>query len=155
MVRQITTRLIKLDRPNRRAYLSNQAEYLRKLDTLQADMKRRVKKLPDRRFISHHPAWPYFARRFGFKIVGNIIEQSGAEPSAKHLSTLTRHMKKAGIKVIVSEPQLNQKIPRLLANETGARVVTLTALPGALAGTDTYTDMLQFNISTLVEMLSR
>lgn len=155
MVRQITTRLIKLDRANRRDYMANQAEYLRRLDTLQADLKRRVKKLSDRRFVSHHPAWPYFARRFGFKIVGNIIEHSGAEPSAKHLSTLVRQIKKEGIKVIVSEPQLNQKIPRILADETGARVVTLTALPGALPGTDTYTDMLQFNVSTLVKMLSR
>ena len=155
MVRQITTRLIKLDRANRRDYLANQAEYLRRLDMLQADIKRRVKKLPDRRFVSHHPAWPYFARRFGFTIVGNIIEHAGAEPSAKHLSRLVQHMKKAGIKVIVSEPQLNQKIPRILADETGARVVTLTALPGALPGTDTYTDMLQFNVSTLVDTLSR
>ncbi len=154
MVRQITTRLIKVDRDNRHDYLANQAEYLRTLDTLQADMKRRVKMLPDRRFISHHPAWPYFARRFGFKIVGNIIEQPGAEPSAKHLSTLTQRMKRAGIKVIVSEPQLNQKIPRILADETGARVVTLTALPGALPGTNTYTDMLLFNVSTLIETLN-
>ena len=155
MVRQITTRLIKLDRANRSDYLANQAEYLRELDTLQTDIKRRVKKLSDRRFISHHPAWPYFARRFGFKIVGNIIEQSGAEPSAKHLSALVRQIKKSGIKVIVSEPQLNQKIPRILADETGARLVTLTALPGALPGTDTYTDMLQFDASTLLETLSR
>ena len=155
MVRQITTRLIKLDRANQRDYLANQAEYLRELDTLQADIKRRVKKLPDRRFVSHHPAWPYFARRFGFKIVGNIIEQPGEEPSAKHLSTLTQQMTKASIKVIVSEPQLNQKIPQILSHETGARVITLTSLPGALPGTTTYTDMLQFNIATLIETLSR
>ena len=154
MIRQITTRLIKLDRANRRDYLANQAEYLRELDTLQADIKRRVKKLPDRRFISHHPAWPYFARRFGFKIVGNIIEHSGAEPSAKHLSALVQQIKKTGIKVIVSEPQLNQKIPQILSDETGARVVTLTAMPGALPGTNTYTAMLRFNVSTLLETLS-
>ena len=154
MVRQITTRLITLDRTNRRYYLANQAEYLRKLDTLQADITSRIKTLPDRRFISHHPAWPYFARRFGFKIVGNIIEQSGTEPSAKHLSTLTKHIKKAGIKVIVSEPQLNQKIPRILSDETGARVVTLTVIPGALPGTETYADMLRFNAVTLADALS-
>ena len=154
MVRQITTRLITLDRANRRYYLANQAGYLRKLDTLQADITSRIKTLPDRRFISHHPAWPYFARRFGFKIVGNIIEQSGTEPSAKHLSALTKHIKKAGIKVIVSEPQLNQKIPRILSDETGARVVTLTAIPGALPGTETYADMLRFNAVTLADALS-
>ena len=154
IVRQITTRLIKLDHSNKRDYLANQAEYLRTLDTLQTDIKRRVKKLSDRRFVSHHPAWPYFARRFGFKIVGNIIEQPGTEPSAKHLSTLTQHIKKEGIKVIVSEPQLNQKIPRILAQETGARIVTLTATPGALPGTNTYTSMLQFNVLKLAEVLA-
>tara|TARA_B100000315_G_scaffold225997_1_gene232628 strand:- start:4262 stop:5167 length:906 start_codon:yes stop_codon:yes gene_type:complete len=154
IVRQITTRLIKLDRSNQRTYLDNQAEYLRTLDTLQTNIKHRVKKLSDRRFVSYHPAWPYFARRFGFKIAGNIIEQPEAEPSAKHLSALAQYIKKERIKVIVSEPQLNQKIPRILAEETGAHVVILTANPGALPGTDTYTKMLQFNVSVLIKMLT-
>jgi len=155
MVRQITTRLIKIDRRNRKAYLNNQAEYLRALDSLQANIKARVKHLSDRKFIAHHAAWPYFARRFGFKISGNIIEQPGEEPSAKHLSQLTKKMKKNMIKVIVTEPQLNQKIPKILSNETGASIITLTVLPGALPGTSTYIDMLQYNVSKLANALDR
>ena len=64
-------------------------------------------------------------------------------------------MKKNMIKVIVTEPQLNQKIPKILSNETGASIITLTVLPGALPGTSTYIDMLQYNVSKLANALDR
>ena len=92
----------------------------------------RITRLADRRFIAHHPAWPYLARRFGFQIVGTIQPQSGSEPSALQLHGLIAKIKKERIKVVVSEIQLSQKIPELLAKETGARVVVLTTLPGGL-----------------------
>ena len=57
------------------------------------------------------------------------------------------------IRVIVSEPQLNQRIPELLARETGARVVLLTPLPGGLPGTDSYLDMMRYDVLQLARAL--
>jgi len=84
---------------------------------------------------------------------GEIVTQSGAEPSAHHIQQLIASIRKDRIRVIVSEPQLNQKIPEALARETGARVVVLTPLPGGLAGTATYTDMLRYNVGRLTQAL--
>jgi ABC-type Zn uptake system ZnuABC Zn-binding protein ZnuA len=153
MMRHITEALIQVDPAHATEYRSNQASYLRKLDQLRRDLNDRIRRLADRRFIAHHPAWPYFARRFGFQIVGTIQPQSGSEPSALHLHRLIATIKKDRIKVVVSEIQLSQKIPELLAKETGARVVVLTTLPGGLPHTETYLDMLRYNVLQLANAL--
>jgi ABC-type Zn uptake system ZnuABC Zn-binding protein ZnuA len=153
MMRHITEALIQVDPAHATEYRTNQASYLRKLDQLRGDLSDRIARVADRRFIAHHPAWPYFARRFGFQIVGTIQPQSGSEPSALHLHGLIAKIKNDRIKVVVSEIQLSQKIPELLAKETGARVLVLTTLPGGLPHTDTYLDMLRYNVLQLANAL--
>jgi ABC-type Zn uptake system ZnuABC Zn-binding protein ZnuA len=153
MMRHITEAFIKVDPGHASDYRENQAAYLRQLDQLQAELIERLRTVTDRRIIVHHPAWPYFARRFGFRIVDEIVTQAGAEPSANHLHTLISRIQKDRIRVIVSEPQLNQKIPEVLARETGARIVVLTPLPGGLPGTETYLDMLRYDVLQLAKAL--
>ncbi|MEQ1656731.1 MAG: metal ABC transporter substrate-binding protein [Nitrospira sp.] len=153
MLRHITEALITLDPAHATEFRNNQAAYLRQLDQLRKDLTERVKKLADRRFIAHHPAWPYLARRFGLDIVATIQSQSGTEPSALQIQSLIAKIKKDRIKVIVSEIQLNQRIPELLAKETKTRVIVLTTLPGGLPGTETYLDMLRYNVLQLANAL--
>lgn len=153
MVRHITEAFIKVDPVHASDYRNNQAAYLRQLDQLQVVLAERLLRLHDRRIVVHHPAWPYFARRFGFQIAGEILTQTSAESSAQHIQTLIEKIRKDRIRVVVSEPQLNQKIPEILVRETGARVVVLTPLPGGVAGTETYLDMLRYNVQQLAQAL--
>lgn len=155
MMRHITEAFIKVDPGHATDYRENQAAYLRQLDQLQAELTERLRTVTDRRIIVHHPAWPYFARRFGFRIADEIVTQAGAEPSANHLHALISRIQKDRIRVIVSEPQLNQKIPEVLARETGARIVVLTPLPGGLPGTETYLDMLRYDVLQLAKALEK
>ncbi|MEQ1790785.1 MAG: zinc ABC transporter substrate-binding protein [Nitrospira sp.] len=153
MMRHITEALIQADPAHATEFRSNQASYLRKLDQLRVKLSERIARLADRRFVAHHPAWPYFARRFGFDVAATIQMQSGSEPSALQLQTLIGKIKKDRIKVIVSEIQLSQKLPDLLAKETKTKVIVLTTLPGGLPGTETYLDMLRYNVLQLANAL--
>ena len=153
MVRQIAQALSAADPAHAADYRANEDRYLRELRALETDLLRQLQPITDRRIVVHHPAWPYFANRFGFQIVGEIVAQSGAEPSARHLQALTKTIREARVRVIVSEPQLNQKLPRILAQESGARVVVLTAMTGGVPGTDSYLDMLRYNVTKLAEAL--
>lgn len=153
MMRHITEALIQADPAHATEFRSNQASYLRKLDQLRVNLSERIARLADRRFVAHHPAWPYFARRFGFDVAATIQMQSGSEPSALQLQTLIGKIKKDRIKVIVSEIQLSQKLPDLLAKETKTKVIVLTTLPGGLPGTETYLDMLRYNVLQLANAL--
>ena len=153
MMRHITEALIQADPAHATEFRFNQASYLRQLDQLRVKLSERIAGLADRRFVAHHPAWPYFARRFGFDVAATIQMQSGSEPSALQLQTLIGKIKKDRIKVIVSEIQLSQKLPDLLAKETKTKVIVLTTLPGGLPGTETYLDMLRYNVLQLANAL--
>jgi ABC-type Zn uptake system ZnuABC Zn-binding protein ZnuA len=153
MVRHVTDGLIKADPSHRKVYLANQAAYFKQLDDLERNMVAQFASIPNRKIVTHHAAWPYFARRLNLRIRAEIFTQIGSEPSAKRLADLVRIMKKEQIRVIVSEPQLSPKVPDALAQETGAKVVVLTPLPGALPGTDDYLAMMRYNAATLLEAL--
>lgn len=155
MIGHIKRGLIAADPGNQQDYEKNASDYLRELESLEADLKTKVARLKEKKIITHHPAWPYFAKRFGFDIRSNILTQIGSAPSAKKLGLLIRQIKKEGIRVIVSEPQLNQKIPRILAEETGAIVVPLSPLTGAIPGTDRYLDLIRYNVEALVAALEK
>ena len=153
MMRHITEALVHADPDHAQEFRQNQAAYLKRLDHVRAELTERLQKVSDKRFVAHHPAWPYFARRFGFEIVGTIQTQSASEPSAVQIRRLIETIKKQRVKAVVSEIQLSQKLPELLARETGARVVVLTTLPGGLPRTDTYLDMLRYNVLQLANAL--
>lgn len=153
MMRHVTEALLQADAGHADEFRQNQAAYLKRLDRLKAELDNRLTKVTDRRFVAHHPAWPYFARRFGFEIIATIQMQTASEPSAIQLQQLISTIKKQRVKAIVSEIQLSQRLPELLARETGARIVVLTTLPGGMPGTDTYLDMLRHNVLQLASVL--
>ena len=73
MIRQITDGLVRADPARRAIYLANQAAYLKQLDELQRTIVELLKDVPNRKIVTHHPAWPYFARRFNLQIRGDIF----------------------------------------------------------------------------------
>ena len=118
------------------------------------ELSDRVKRLADRRFIAHHPAWPYLGKALWVRSSATIQPQSGTEPSALQLHALIAKIKKDRIKVIVSEIQLSQKIPELLAKETKARAWwSSPRYREASHDTETYLDMLRYNVLQLANAL--
>ena len=155
MVQHISNAMAEADPTHAPDYRANTTIYLQALRQAGEESLDRLRKLPSRAIIVHHPAWPYFARRYDLHIAGTILTQPGGEPSARHLHTLIETIKRDHIRVIISEVQLNQKIPQLLAKETGAHIAVLTTLPGGLAGTETYLDMLRYNVLQLAQALEQ
>ncbi len=153
MVRKITDGLIQKDPAGKEFYLKNQGHYLIRLDDMEKTLQGEVKNLRHKSIITQHPAWPYFARRFGFKVAGNIVTQVGSEPSAKQIAALTRLIQKEHIRVIIAEPQLSNKIPQTLASETGVALITLSPLTGAIPGTDTYISLIEYNVREIIKAI--
>ncbi|HMS86028.1 MAG TPA: metal ABC transporter substrate-binding protein [Nitrospira sp.] len=153
MLHHITRALIDADPAHAADFQANHDAYLHRLHQLQQELMIRTQRLSDRRFIAHHPAWPYLAKRFSLEIIDTIHTPSGTEPSALHLQQLIAKINHQRIRVIASEIQLSQRLPELLSRDTKARVVVLTTMPGGMPGTDSYLDMLRYNVLQLVGAL--
>ncbi|MBE0618192.1 MAG: zinc ABC transporter substrate-binding protein, partial [Proteobacteria bacterium] len=134
------------------AYQKGLTAYLQRLETVTQRLRDQVRALKDRRFLSYHAAWPYFARGLGFEAVGVVTGIPGQEPSAKALAALIERVRAERIRVLVTEPQLSSKLPDLLADETGIRVVSLSPLLGTGTAAD-YVAQMEANAQTLIRAL--
>jgi ABC-type Zn uptake system ZnuABC Zn-binding protein ZnuA len=120
--------LVQADPKGESLYRAREAAYFVRLDSLSAAIAASFAGLSDRRLITYHDAWPYFARRFGLEIVASIEPIPGQEPSAKQLARMVDLIRHEYIKVITTEPQLSSALPDMLARETGVKVISLNPL---------------------------
>ena len=138
-------------------FQANAAAYGTQLDALDAELKAKVETIPvaNRRLVTFHDAFPYFARHFGFELIGVVVANVGQEPNAAELAALVQKVRAAGVKAVFSEAQFNPKLAQTLADEAGIRTVVTTLYNDALgpAPADSYPGMMRWNVDKIVEVL--
>jgi len=131
-------------------FTRNRDAYLAKLDAKIAEWEAEAAPLKGVKFVSYHEHWPYFAERFGMKYFGTIELRPGIDPTPRHIEELLTEMKTEHVPIVVREPQFPEKVPALIAQQTGARLVKLPIMPGGVPHTDTYIEMMDYIIHTMV-----
>jgi ABC-type Zn uptake system ZnuABC Zn-binding protein ZnuA len=131
-------------------FTRNRDAYLAKLDARIAVWKKEGLPLKGVKFVSYHEHWPYFAEHFGMDYFGTIELKPGIDPTPRHIEELIASMKAQHVPVVVREPQFPEKVPRRIAEQTGATMVTLPIMPGGVPNTETYIRMMDYIINTLV-----
>jgi ABC-type Zn uptake system ZnuABC Zn-binding protein ZnuA len=131
-------------------FTRNRDAYLAKLAAKIAEWEKEAKPLKGVRFVSYHGHWPYFAERFGMDYFGTIELKPGIDPTPRHIEQLTAAMKAEHVPVVVREPQFPEKVPKRVAEQTGATMVTLPIMPGGVPNTETYIKMMDYIIRTMV-----
>jgi ABC-type Zn uptake system ZnuABC Zn-binding protein ZnuA len=128
----------------------NRDAYLARLNAKIEEWLKEAQPLKGLKFISYHEEWEYFADRFGMKVFGTIEIKPGVDPTARHIEQLISGMKAEHVPIVVREPQFPEKVPKLIAERTGARLVKLPIMPGGVPGTSTYIEMIDYNVRTMV-----
>jgi ABC-type Zn uptake system ZnuABC Zn-binding protein ZnuA len=162
MVGNIAEALAAADPADAATYRANLAAYTSQLDTLDADIARRIDGLANRKLVTNHDAFGYYVDRYGLELVGSVIPSfdTAAELSGADLRELVAKVKAAKVKAIFSEVELPPKTAETVAREAGVKVITgEEALYGdglGPAGSDgaTYLGMMKHNTNTIVGALS-
>jgi ABC-type Zn uptake system ZnuABC Zn-binding protein ZnuA len=153
----ISARLSELDPAGRATFEANAAAYAKRLDELDATLKAKVETIPpaNRKLVTFHDAFPYFARHYGFELVGVVLANVGQEPTAADLANLVARVKAAAVKAVFSEAQFSPKLAQSLADEAGVKTVVTTLYNDALgpAPADTYLGMMSWNVDQIVQAL--
>ena len=129
----------------------NRDAYLAKLDAKIAEWVKLAQPLKGLKFVSYHEEWEYFAERFGMKVFGTVELKPGIDPTPRHIEELIAGMKAEKVPIVVREPQFPEKVPKLIAEQTGAKLVKLPIMPGGVPNTGTYIEMIEYNVQTLVK----
>jgi len=154
---KIVDALTGLDPTHRATFEANAAAYGKQLDDLDAELKADVATIPpaNRKLVTFHDAFPYFARHFGFELIGVVLPNVGQEPTASDLAALVQKVKAAHVRAVFAEAQFNPKLAQTLADEAGISSVITTIYNDALGPppADSYPGMMRWNVQHIVDAL--
>ena len=140
-------------------YQSNAEAYVAELKNLDAWIVEQVNQIPseNRLLVTNHESLGYFADRYGFTIVGTVIESvsTDASPSAQQMAGLIDRIKSTGAPAIFLDAGDNPTLAQQIAGETGVRVVADLRLESLTNGAPaaTYIDMMKHNVTQIVSAL--
>ncbi len=102
-------------------------QYKTQLRALDKWTTQRLAKVPParRKLVTTHDAMGYFAKRYGFQVLGTVVPgpDADAETSAQQLSGLIRKIRGAKVPAIFAETSVNPKWIEQVAAETDVKVV--------------------------------
>lgn len=146
---------------HREKFRLNADVYRTKLGLLDRAIEASVTDLPrsERKLVTDHDAFGYFARRYGLKVVGALIpsQTTEAQASAGELADLVHLIRREHVRAVFPERDVSPKLAEAVARETGASAdLKLYSDSLGPAGSDgeTYEDMEITNACTIVRGLS-
>jgi len=153
----IENALVVADPSHKAEFVRNADTYLAELKALDAGIAKCIDSVPasQRKLVTDHDAFGYFASRYGIEVVGAAIpsQTTQAQASAKDLSELAKTIEAEDVKAIFPESSLSANVVETIARQTGASAdYTLygdTLGPEGSSG-ETYLRMEEANADALV-----
>ncbi len=149
------------DPTNAVTYQLNANSYI--IQLLEADtyVLQQVQRVPadQRKLVTNHDAFGYFASRYGLEIVGTAlgsVSTEGAGGSAANLAKLVEDVRTTGAQAIFPENSENADVVNQVAQETGVKIgapLCSDALTPADGPCPTYLQMIHYNIDSVIAAL--
>jgi zinc/manganese transport system substrate-binding protein len=161
MVEAIRDALAAADPANAAGYKANADAYLAELNTLDGFIVEQTATLPEerRKLVTTHDTFAYFARRYGYEIVGTALgATTAADPAAGEIVALVEQIKAAGVPAIFAENIQNPRLMEQIASEAGVALgppLYTDALGEPGSDGATYVQMMRSNVTTLVTTLGK
>ncbi|MHB1296094.1 MAG: metal ABC transporter substrate-binding protein [Anaerolineae bacterium] len=159
MVSNVEKALSALDPANAATYRANTTAYTSQLEALDAWIEEQVATIPTerRKMVSDHLSFGYFAKRYGFEMVGTVIPgfSTASEPSAQQLAQLETAIRAQGVAALFVGQDTSPDLVERIANDTGIEAVVLYdgSLGSEGSGADTYLGFMRYNTEAIVDAL--
>jgi ABC-type Zn uptake system ZnuABC Zn-binding protein ZnuA len=135
------------------AYRRNAAAYSSTLRALDRALAACFAKVPtgDRKLVTDHDAFGYFAARYGIRVVGAVLPSltTQAQPSAGETAKLIALIRRERVKAVFPESSLNARLAQAIARETGA-TARYRLYGDSLGPGQSYLSMLRANADAMV-----
>ena len=151
--------LARMDPANAAAYRDNAAAYITRLDALDAAMVKATATVPatQRKLLTYHDAYAYFAKTYGWTVIGAIQPSNFDEPTAKEVGDLIVQVRETGVPAIFGSEVFPSPVLEQIGAEAGVAYVDVLRdddLPGEPGDPDhSFLGLMQFDYITMVEAL--
>ena len=160
MVTNIVEGLAQADPKNAELYRTNGEVYKQKLQVLDGKLLEAFAQAETKQIIyAGHFAFGHFAKRYGLEHVSPYTGFApDAEPTPQRIAELIQNVADSISKVIYYEELVDPKVARVIADQTGAKMLLLHAAHNVskenLANGITYLEIMEDNLQKLWEGLS-
>jgi ABC-type Zn uptake system ZnuABC Zn-binding protein ZnuA len=148
-----------LDPDGASTYDDNLEAFAERLDALDAAVRDATESVPaeDRKLLTYHDSFPYFAREYGWQVVGAIQPSDFADPTPQSVVALIDQIRNEDIPAIFGSEVFPSPVLEQIAAETGVTYVDDLRdddLPGEAGDPDhSYLGLMVFDFRTIVEAL--
>lgn len=152
IVRAIAEELGRVDAAHAIAYRERATEIDKSLGAVDKEAEDRLKLLKRRGFVTFHGSFGYFAERYKLSILAVIEPFPGSQPTGEYVSKVLTVIKEKKVPALYSEPQLDPRPAKVLADEAKIPLGTLDPV-GGNPDTDSYEKMIRFDVAQLEKYL--
>lgn len=151
--------LVVADPKNAEAFDANYVKMSADVLELDNAMKVASETIPelDRKLLTYHDAYAYFALHFNYNVIGAIQPASFEEPSPQDIADLIAQVKAEQVKAVFGSEVFPSPVLEQIGKETGARYVDTLRdddLPGAPGDPEhSWMGLMKSNYITMVEAL--
>lgn len=140
---------------NRELFSKNLEDFKNLIDKKMNEWQSKMDPYKGTKIIAYHNEWVYFEERFGLEIVGFLEPKPGIPPTPSQLMNVIQKIKSQDISALINSPYFSSKSPKVVARNTGVELVKLSTMTGGYEEIETYIDLFDYNIDTLVSALKK
>lgn len=151
--------LVRRDAANADFYKANYTAFKQRIEQLDQAIKTTIDSIPaqNRKLLTYHDSWAYFAPRYGMTVVGAIQPSDFSEPSAKDVADLITQLRNEQVPAIFGSEVFPSTVLDQIARETGVKYVDSLRdddLPGEVGAVNhTYIGLLAEDVRIMASNL--
>jgi ABC-type Zn uptake system ZnuABC Zn-binding protein ZnuA len=155
----VADELSKIDPANASTYEANDEAFQARIDELDRLVRQVTETVPpqNRVLLTYHDSFPYFAREYGWKIIGAIQPSDFSDPTPQEVANLIDQIRAEHVPAIFGSEVFPSPVLQQIADETGATYVDSLRdddLPGDNGDRDhSYFGLMVFDFKTFMGAL--
>lgn len=139
-------------------FASREADFLARLDRLDAWAKTAFAALPPdrRRMVTSHDSLAYLGRAYDIEVISVTGISASAEASAKRVAAVEDAIHRTGVRAVFIDSADNPALMERIASDTGVRLggqLLTDSLGSPGTGADTYLGMMRQNLRRILDSL--
>lgn len=131
----------------------NAAEYARRLRLIKSRAAARLAEARVTRVVTVHDGYGYLLQEFGLDLAGVVQPAHGLTPSATELRDMVRLLQREKITVVFSEETFPAPLLKVLREEAGVKVYTISHIASGPFTADRFEREMQTNVETMIRAL--
>lgn len=151
--------LASLDPDNADYYKENLEAFRERITAIDAAIRESVATVPpqNRRLITYHDSWAYFALTYGMEVIGAVQPSDFAEPSAREMAELIDQIKELGLPAVFGSEEFPSRVLETIAREGNTVYIDELSdddLPGAPGDPEhSYLGLVRHNMQIMIPAL--